>query len=1167
MSSDDLKVQITDSLDRIRGGTHSEADLDQLRRALVSGSITVTDGDRSVAVSGDVAQSVIVAGDGNVVSNVFYILEGNSAEVVRRLLPSPGRADEVRAALEGAGKEFVAQLNVAAHFRDEHDNQYAIYLDDDLYVHRTATEEQILNEVQRFIDRDQVRGKWISVVGSAGRGKSSLLWFLYQRLTAEDCAVVVPFQAQLLGHHAGLEIRESVRRVLSGIPSGRRVVVLIDTLDLLVGINDRELSQTLNGLRAVGCLLITASRQQEAEQLYSLLNRDRQVELPRYNDEEFHTITKRYIDKAYPTWGAAQREHQFGKITNLLEQRRNARELDFEPLILRMIFEAYAPDDIPQDINTQKVYRRFWEERVLRDRHQPVDQQSLREQTCRLLARLVAFGDEPGHSDTLPVSKLRAAWSRECGSEFPPTMLHNLVSSGVLQWATGRQAVRFFHQTFLEYTVAYDIRCEESPAERERRIELLLKDVADNELFRAPALKQFAIQDYWDEQRVWRQIVRRLRAIGNPLSAQLLLEIVGKIDETDFCCSVCEDWIGADGRTFGAVIGETVRHYPQKRIPLALRLLRHFLDTDQQLSIYALCRDSFAIPVPMAVLEFLQRHLDTARKGNRDVRTFYKDALCAAFQHGADGALDVLADLFVSLEPGQQEGMMANIAAAVTAESAVQVACFLGEKIYPLLSDSERYSKVWKGFTELFLKVHELSPTVAADRLRVILDLGKWRQKSRQAQFIGRLIGRMLADEAMVRRALTDLFSPDHIERLAAAELLYEAPDQYSVLILDQVFAVESLPTSRKDFLPPLFRVVSGRRDAPPEKVISFLERWGCSTGVGDPLREILGNLAAEAPTLSKQWLLGKLSVGERNHFVFFRYLAQARPEVFTPDELAEVFCTAAATSNENLRLFAAVIGCFAAVDEQLTESFFHDIFRRRDSHCHQSAIASLQFCLASYPTLVLRQIEVVFALAAKTGRLAYLQQLFIFVKHFPQQHGNALLLCLDRLSQDPFFASIRDDALLIEFVVTVKVVVGENPRLALDISRRLPSDIGSVAKAQAALYMNICHKCDDDEILAEVLNCFADLLQIEGLYGSHIRNAIGNALPLLDRKLGGRKVVEKVLSICQRIGHQRSLEDLMRAAVRVPSLTDADISALLNLNLPESACGVLVQKRKSWVS
>jgi hypothetical protein len=1155
MSPDNFTDRLKTILDRVEVGAHTEADILELRRALAAQKITIAEGDGAVSIGGDANRSVIITGSNNFV----YVLNNTPFELIG-YIPRPALNGEIE--LERLGVEFVSQLRIAAHFQDDQNRQRPVYLDGGLYVHRSEAEKQVLDETRIFLESESPQGKWISIVGSAGRGKSSSLWFLFQHLKSDPRAIVIPIQAQFLIDQADREIKEIVQRVTAGNTS-RRSIVLIDTLDILVGVNDRALSQTLNALRSLGCLLISASRRQEAEQLYSLVNRDCPVELHRYTDEEFTTITRLYVDEAYPGWGNEQKKQQLNKVTGLLEQRRDARELDLEPLILRMIFEVYAPNDIPQDINTQKVYERFWEERVLRDRHRSALQQFARDQICRLLARLIVFGGETGHSDTLSLSKLRSAWPE---GEFSLDTLEGLVSSGVLQWAIGKQAVRFFHQTFFEYAAAYDIRCADSHAEKDGKIASLLAYVSANDLFHAPVLKQIAIQDYYHEQVVWQRIIVRLRETGNLLAARLLIEIIGKIEETEFCLGVCDEWIRADERIFGAVVVETVRHYPKKRIRLALQILKPFLRTEQQTSIFTLCQDSFAILDPEAVLQFLRGHLDVARKGDKEVRTFYKDALCATFRYGAWDALDDLAALFRSLEMGQQAGLLENLSEAVTAENSEQIVSFLSGKMYALLADSNHLSKVWKAFSQLFLKAHELSPQIAEKHLRSILDQKKWRQDRRQAQFIGSLIGHLLVDEAMIRQSLSDLQSDDHTDRLVAAEILYEASPQFTDLILDHVLAINVAPGKEKDLLPSLFRVVAGRRHAEQAKVIRFLERWGCPQGVGDPLREIIANLANNAPTLSKEWLLGKLAGGERNYLVFFAHLVQTNVQLFTEKELSEVHRIALNSTSESLRLFSGVIGCFAEVDEGLTERIFFGIFRQKNVDLHQAAIGSLNFCLKLHPALVLRQAEAIFDLAARSGRVAYLQQLFSVLKQFPQESGADLLNCLSRFSEKPFFNNIQSDAVLTELAAALKVAIGQNPRLALHISKQLPPEIASVAKAQASIYMNIAQKCDDLAILTEALAGFGEILQVKDLYGSKIRNALGNALPLLDHKLGGRNVVELILAVCQKVGHERSLEDLMRAAIRVPSLTEADISTMLKLDLPESARGILLQKRKASV-
>jgi hypothetical protein len=69
------------ALERIIAGTHADADIQVLRQALQAGDITVASADRAVALGGDVNDTIIVTGDGNLVR----IFKGPDAEIIRRV--------------------------------------------------------------------------------------------------------------------------------------------------------------------------------------------------------------------------------------------------------------------------------------------------------------------------------------------------------------------------------------------------------------------------------------------------------------------------------------------------------------------------------------------------------------------------------------------------------------------------------------------------------------------------------------------------------------------------------------------------------------------------------------------------------------------------------------------------------------------------------------------------------------------------------------------------------------------------------------------------------------------------------------------------------------------------------------------------------------------------
>ena len=100
------------TLERIVAGTHSDADIQVLRQALQEGQLALATGERAVALGGDVNDSVIVTGEGNVV----HIFKSPDAEIIRRVFQQVIASLEPRALLTHA--EFSAraeQTSLASH--------------------------------------------------------------------------------------------------------------------------------------------------------------------------------------------------------------------------------------------------------------------------------------------------------------------------------------------------------------------------------------------------------------------------------------------------------------------------------------------------------------------------------------------------------------------------------------------------------------------------------------------------------------------------------------------------------------------------------------------------------------------------------------------------------------------------------------------------------------------------------------------------------------------------------------------------------------------------------------------------------------------------------------------------------------------------------------------
>jgi len=80
------RVRLKRSAKRIEAGTHSDADLRAIAEAFQSEAFSLASGDRTVSITGNASNAVLIAGDGNTV----FVLSGGAADTVRQaFLSSP----------------------------------------------------------------------------------------------------------------------------------------------------------------------------------------------------------------------------------------------------------------------------------------------------------------------------------------------------------------------------------------------------------------------------------------------------------------------------------------------------------------------------------------------------------------------------------------------------------------------------------------------------------------------------------------------------------------------------------------------------------------------------------------------------------------------------------------------------------------------------------------------------------------------------------------------------------------------------------------------------------------------------------------------------------------------------------------------------------------------
>lgn len=1089
---------------------------------------------------------------------------GKRVEVVSKGTPAaPPSASADFDYVRSLGGEFLSQLRITGYLEDANRVRRAMYLDDGLYVHRRAEEEALRGRVEDFASSRYGVGGWVSITGDAGHGKSSLLWFLYSELQRDTRLRVVPVLAQMRGGLGEVASKVLKPETQTGA-SAPKTVVLVDTLDILVGIDDPGLAETINMMRARGWLVVTTSRLQEAERLERIVQSDERVHLRRYSDEEAREAIRNYVRLAYPASSAEDKERQSVTLWNVLEQQREVRELDLEPLILRMIFEAYAPHEIPRDVNTQKVYKKYWDERVLSDRAvKDVAEKVQREEVCRLVAAGILFGES--RSDKLAVSVAAGMWGTRYGKEFPFEVLAKLISSGVLQWAEGAGSVRFFHQTFLEYAAAYDVRCSDETTLR-RRADFLLDAVAGFDLFRAPALKQLVVQAFEAQPSLAHELMERLREVGNALAAQIAFEVVGKAEDDERAVALCERWIAEERQTLQGVVCDVVRHYPGSKTNVALRLLTPLLDTPKAATIYSMCGSIFSRSSPGLAGDFLRTRLERVKGGSDDEQLSYKNALCAVVGRGQLAAVGELTELLPHLKTGQQAGLVREFAGVLDGSNAVPVAALMREVCALAAEKGKKRNEIWVELLKFVAKLKEVAPDAARGLALWLRDSKLWRMSDAAAIYAGQIEGSVLLSPQAIDAALESLNSSDHRARMLSGGILSGAPAEYSSLILEKILTLDPSRHDGDAFASTLFGVVASLKSPEPARLFRFLEEWSPSgDGAGAPLRRILASLAEGSPDEVRAWLLQAFdsSGGSpgKGFFRAFSVLLQENSSIFESGLVRRVFEAGLAAPPQSKRLLVGSVAAVAAVDRALADELFLKFFKNHSRVYRVAAVHSLRYCLTTYPEFALLQgNRIIDSIKAKPD-IGILDTYLVGLKDFPRERAADLLLSLDGWFTPELLKGLQDEKVLSEFLAVLKIGCVSDPRLAFQVGRRVPVISKGVAGGLAALYDQVSARGEhDEELLKEVLG---GVQEICGYDQMRMGNAIQRILPRLSRGLGAKVVAEWALETCRQIKNEQALNTFVKAALELPGWGEEETDALLRSEwVPNSTVWIVLTKK-----
>ncbi|WP_460624455.1 TIR domain-containing protein [Kineosporia babensis] len=338
-----------------------------------------------------------------------------------------------------------------------------------LYVHRDL-ERDLLSLLHGMPDAP------IIVAGIGGVGKTSLLWGLATTLLAEpDHEVYFVKAGWLAGESPLVRVDDLQGAISADLRAGHRATLLVDTADIVVN-DDRGYLALKQVLLGTGASTVVTARPMEAKRLADDLNRARNLGegVPTLCLERILSdyVTPDTLQHADPTDDSEVGKGEFeravaahaleycrtpgdsstlaSQLVQAVVRRHPLGALAQHPLTLRMLFELYSPQSVPETVDATDLFDQYWDDRVLTDRR---------------AWRSGAVPEEAGADcsatcDELALQMLRAGTPDVAIADVLSDVPGRLSTDVQMLTARGVGSVdahgqfSFFHQTFFEYVAA-----------------------------------------------------------------------------------------------------------------------------------------------------------------------------------------------------------------------------------------------------------------------------------------------------------------------------------------------------------------------------------------------------------------------------------------------------------------------------------------------------------------------------------------------------------------------------------------------------------------------------------------------------------------------------------------------------------------------------------------
>lgn len=336
----------------------------------------------------------------------------------------------------------------------KHDGTQRLISLSEVYIRRNI-EDEIDNKIEKSCTTTD-HGVLIAVVAPAGFGKTSLLWGCHQRWHERTDTVSLPLAAAQLATMLPGSGFETIRRALlqhavNLRDAGIRFTVWLDTFDVLMHREDLWplALQLIRELVELGASVIISSRPEELAnlKLEDLVTSTVRLYLSEYDEDEFPRALQAHCAAFHAGADAMVQASLYAtRLAELVALGRPAKDVCLNPLALRMLFELYAPDQVPEDIDSLRLYQQYLSTRVKVDVRAGTLYSTSKREGLLNTAKLIA---SKMFESSAPFLTEQQCDDLSLYSNVDEYDIRELISRHLLRRNAGR--IEFFHQTFFEY--------------------------------------------------------------------------------------------------------------------------------------------------------------------------------------------------------------------------------------------------------------------------------------------------------------------------------------------------------------------------------------------------------------------------------------------------------------------------------------------------------------------------------------------------------------------------------------------------------------------------------------------------------------------------------------------------------------------------------------------